>query len=153
MAKRKAAATTITSGTPEKTETKPQKASKVNVSKHLEPTTSPTETRKTKKAKVGNSSTLKNNEVPSLVPKTEVSSKEESTEAQASMSVHIIAGTYERILYGFKATLSRKASGQIVTPTLEPVFMYPAHTHSIKALACSSNGSTLVSGSFDEVIR
>ncbi|KAJ2849647.1 60s ribosome biogenesis protein mak11, partial [Coemansia brasiliensis] len=60
-------------------------------------------------------------------------------------SFMVIAGTYERLLYGLEANQGEE---QV---TLEPQFIFPAHIGCIKAVA--TGGRYLASGSTDEIIR
>ncbi|KAJ2190539.1 60s ribosome biogenesis protein mak11 [Coemansia sp. RSA 522] len=57
----------------------------------------------------------------------------------------VVAGTYERILYGLEA----RVVGSVMT--LNPQFIFPAHIGCIKAV--SAGGRYLASGSTDEVIK
>ncbi|KAI8147802.1 WD40-repeat-containing domain protein [Fennellomyces sp. T-0311] len=61
----------------------------------------------------------------------------------------IVTGTYERILYGINAYW--KKGEQVGGLDLEPVFIVPAHTGLIRAVAIG--GQFLASGSTDELIR
>ena len=70
-------------------------------------------------------------------------------------SFKIIAGSYERLLYGLEGTVSVSSS----TPselewTLKPIFIFPAHVSHIKTVAASPQGGKwLASGSGDEIIK
>ncbi|KAJ2658189.1 Protein mak11 [Coemansia sp. RSA 1199] len=57
----------------------------------------------------------------------------------------VVAGTYERILYGLEA----RVVGSVMT--LNPQFIFPAHIGCIKAV--SAGGRYLASGSTDEIIK
>ncbi|KAJ3082877.1 hypothetical protein HK102_001407 [Quaeritorhiza haematococci] len=70
----------------------------------------------------------------------------------------IVAGTYERLLYGIEAKWSAKAepegdddAAQQHSPALEPIFIYPAHITCIKAL--TTGGRFLATGSTDEHVK
>ncbi|KAJ2302018.1 60s ribosome biogenesis protein mak11 [Coemansia sp. RSA 2706] len=63
----------------------------------------------------------------------------------AQDSFLVMAGTYERILYGLEA---RSIGNQL---TLNPQFIFPAHIGCIKAV--SAGGRYLASGSTDEIIK
>ncbi|KZV88192.1 WD40 repeat-like protein [Exidia glandulosa HHB12029] len=61
----------------------------------------------------------------------------------------IVAGSYEKILYGLRPDFT----GDPHQPKLKPFFIFPAHTSCIKALAGSPGGKWLASGSADEIIK
>jgi WD40 repeat protein len=60
----------------------------------------------------------------------------------------IVAGSYEKLLYGLEGSIS-----DISDWSLKPVFIFPAHVSCIKAVAASSNGKWLATGSADEIIK
>lgn len=62
--------------------------------------------------------------------------------------VHISAGSYERVLFGFE--LSEWESTEEVQE-LEPIFLTPAHQSCIRAVM--SYGSLLVTASTDESMK
>ena len=62
----------------------------------------------------------------------------------------IVAGSYERLLYGLAGTFEGSESS-VSIPSLEPSFIYPAHISCIKAL--SANQRFLASGSTDEHVK
>jgi WD40 repeat protein len=70
-------------------------------------------------------------------------------------SFKIIAGSYEKILYGLEATFDpSQPSTSSAVPILKPVFIFPAHVACIKAVAASPNGGKwLATGSTDEIIK
>lgn len=64
----------------------------------------------------------------------------------------IIAGSYEKLLYGLEGSVSVEGSSRKFQ--LKPVFMFPAHISSVKAVATSPNGGKwLATGSTDEIIK
>ncbi|KAG0167576.1 hypothetical protein DFQ28_011592 [Apophysomyces sp. BC1034] len=66
----------------------------------------------------------------------------------------IIAGSYERVLYGINAnwiTSEKEKDTQTYKLELEPIFIVPAHTGCIRTVAVGRN--FLASGSTDEIIR
>ncbi|KAJ3298242.1 hypothetical protein HK104_010950 [Borealophlyctis nickersoniae] len=69
----------------------------------------------------------------------------EPAAAATGDSFRIVAGTYERLLYGIDANLTASP------PTLTPTFIYPAHISCIKSLATSQR--FLATGSSDEIIK
>ncbi|WWC67086.1 uncharacterized protein I206_100993 [Kwoniella pini CBS 10737] len=62
----------------------------------------------------------------------------------------IIAGTYEKLLYGLEGSYPDPESG---FPTLEPIFIFPAHLACVKAVAASKGGKWLATGSEDEFVK
>jgi protein MAK11 len=82
-----------------------------------------------------------------------VTSKKE--QKQEPSSFKIIAGSYERLLYGLQGTVS---STSLALPelewTLKPIFIFPAHVSCIKSVAASPQGGKwLATGSGDEIIK
>jgi protein MAK11 len=74
---------------------------------------------------------------------------------QESSSFKIIAGSYERLLYGLQGTVSAAspASSELEW-TLKPIFIFPAHVSYIKSVAASPQGGKwLATGSGDEIIK
>lgn len=63
----------------------------------------------------------------------------------------VVAGSYERILYGLHCTPSGAGSDTAVE--MQPIFQFPAHLSGVKSVAASPNGRWLVTGSADEVIK
>ena len=70
-------------------------------------------------------------------------------------SFKIIAGSYERLLYGLEGTTSVSSTGASELEwTLTPIFIFPAHVSCVKAVAASPQGGKwLASGSGDEIIK
>jgi hypothetical protein len=65
----------------------------------------------------------------------------------------VIAGSYEKLLYGLQGSASLSDEGSL-SFSLKPVFIFPAHVSSVKALAASPGGGKwLASGSVDEIIK
>jgi protein MAK11 len=63
------------------------------------------------------------------------------------MSFKIIAGSYEKILYGISGAFGDEVS-------LKPIFIFPAHVSAINVLAASPNGGKwLATGSADEIVK
>ncbi|OCH96292.1 WD40 repeat-like protein [Obba rivulosa] len=84
---------------------------------------------------------------------TKDSIKDVSSDAAAlPSSFKIVAGSYEKLLYGLKCTVSAKDSDYEID--LKPVFIFPAHISSVKAVAASPQGGKwLATGSTDETIK
>ncbi|GAB5585580.1 Protein mak11 [Umbelopsis nana] len=72
------------------------------------------------------------------------------TEQITNEDFRIVAGSYERILYGINAFWESSTEKEL-SLRLEPVFIFPAHTGCIRTV--SIGGSHLASGSSDEVIK
>ena len=78
------------------------------------------------------------------------------TEPKESLpkSFKIIVGTYEKLLYGLDARVSRSSGKPKLQFSLSPVFAFPAHVSCIKAVAASPHGGKwLATGSADEIIK
>lgn len=63
----------------------------------------------------------------------------------------VVAGSYERLLYGLEGTVTPKESGYEIH--IEPIFIFPAHVSCIKAVAASPGGKWLATGSADEIVK
>jgi hypothetical protein len=63
----------------------------------------------------------------------------------------IVAGSYERILYGLHCTPS--GAGSDTSVDMQPVFQFPAHLTGVKCASASPNGRWLATGSTDEVVK
>ncbi|KAL6309384.1 WD40-repeat-containing domain protein [Sparassis latifolia] len=64
----------------------------------------------------------------------------------------VIAGSYEKLLYGLEGTISAEET----EPTfhLKPIFIFPAHISCIRAVAASPQGGKwLATGSVDEIVK
>ena len=68
--------------------------------------------------------------------------------AQDSSTFIIVAGSYEKLLYGLEGSYDE--SGK---PVLKPIFIFPAHLACVKAIAASPGGKWLATGSEDEFIK
>lgn len=71
------------------------------------------------------------------------------SDAPTGPTFKIIAGSYEKLLYGLEG---HYPSGSDV-PVLKPIFIFPAHLSWIKCIAASPNGKYLATGSEDEFIK
>lgn len=68
-----------------------------------------------------------------------------------AIAFEVVAGSYERILYGMHCTpIGAGASTEV---EMEPIFQFPAHLTSVKCAAASPNGRWLVTGSTDDVVK
>ncbi|KIJ65420.1 hypothetical protein HYDPIDRAFT_88400 [Hydnomerulius pinastri MD-312] len=124
--------------------------------------------RSLKKARIEKSSTRKEKAQPqpaNIKPSVSFSSKgkEKAKETvgttaqptdQSSLpsSFKIVAGSYEKLLYGLDGTVTSSESGYEFH--LKPIFIFPAHVSCIKAVAASPNGGKwLATGSADEIVK
>ena len=66
----------------------------------------------------------------------------------------VVAGSYEKLLYGLEGRFVDEDGKPSLTPTLTPVFIFAAHVSSVKAVAASpTGGKWLATGSSDEIIK
>lgn len=71
---------------------------------------------------------------------------------QATAGFKIVAGSYERLLYGLEATLT-PADGTFGVQ-LKPIFTFPAHISSIRTVATAGADSKwLATGGTDEIVK
>ena len=75
-------------------------------------------------------------------------------------SFKVVAGSYEKLLYGLEGTVSPvdpespQSSTRKYKFDLKPLFIFPAHVSCIKAVAASPQGGKwLATGSADEIIK
>ena len=82
-----------------------------------------------------------------------LTSRREKTSFPSSFK--IIAGSYERLLYGLEGTVSVSSTeASELEWTLRPIFIFPAHVSCIKTVAASPQGGKwLATGSGDEIIK
>ena len=67
-------------------------------------------------------------------------------------SFKVIAGSYEKLLYGLEGTVSSDSAEYSFN--LKPIFIFPAHVSCIKSVAVSPQGGKwLATGSADEIIK
>jgi protein MAK11 len=80
----------------------------------------------------------------------EASSKSSPTITPENSSFKVIAGSYEKLLYGLEGHYDKETG----KATLKPMFIFPAHISCIKSVSASPNGGKwLATGSADEVIK
>jgi protein MAK11 len=82
----------------------------------------------------------------------------EESPPQLPTSFKVIAGSYEKLLYGLEGTVDlTEKEGEVegkLRLELKPVFVFPAHVSCIKAVAASPHGGKwLATGSADEIIK
>jgi protein MAK11 len=66
----------------------------------------------------------------------------------------VIAGSYEKLLYGLEGSVSYDPDTSALSYHLKPVFIFPAHVSCIKAVAASPHGGKwLATGSADEIVK
>ncbi|GAA95282.1 uncharacterized protein L969DRAFT_92459 [Mixia osmundae IAM 14324] len=98
-------------------------------------------------------------EAPGSELEDELSDEEMGAAASATVKpkrytkFEIIAGSYERFLYGLEVSMARTADQKAPSVTIAPIFQFPAHLSCIKAVAASEGGQHLATGSTDETIK
>ncbi|KAH0836807.1 WD40-repeat-containing domain protein [Lanmaoa asiatica] len=81
-----------------------------------------------------------------------VNTPKPSSKSELPASFVVVAGSYEKLLYGLDGTVTPSESGYEFH--LKPIFIFPAHVSSIKAVAASPNGGKwLATGSSDEIVK
>lgn len=89
---------------------------------------------------------------PSEKQQSSASASSPSTSSSLPKGFTIVVGSYEKLLYGIEGTFDPISNSE--KPTLKPVFIFPAHVASVKAVASSPEGGRwLATGSSDEVIK
>jgi len=82
---------------------------------------------------------------------------ETTTDSPFPSTFKIIAGSYEKLLYGIEGKTTYSGDDddkQRLQFILKPVFAFPAHVSCIKTVAASpSGGKWLATGSADEIIK
>jgi len=73
----------------------------------------------------------------------------EAVPALTPGSFIVVAGSYEKLLYGIEGTYAPGAE----TPSFKPIFIFPAHLACVKAVAASPGGKWLATGSEDEFVK
>ncbi|TKY89719.1 hypothetical protein EX895_001504 [Sporisorium graminicola] len=77
---------------------------------------------------------------------------------QPTSSFKIVAGSYERLLYGLEATVepasASASSSSAFNVSLKPIFTFPAHISSIRTVATAGADSKwLATGGTDEIVK
>ncbi|PSS35351.1 hypothetical protein PHLCEN_2v1688 [Hermanssonia centrifuga] len=83
-----------------------------------------------------------------------VSTEDEDDNAVVELpsSFKVMAGSYEKLLYGLEGTVSVEGSSHKFS--LRPMFIFPAHISCIKSIAASPQGGKwLATGSADEIVK
>ncbi|KAF8517941.1 WD40 repeat-like protein [Hysterangium stoloniferum] len=138
----------------------PQKRRKIQVTS----APVPTKTKKGIKQAVTGPSSLKNPAQPELKGKSKTIVAEPSKPAtvvpdaqvlpRLPKTFKIIAGSYEKLLYGLEAAFAQDGDPGSSKLELKPIFIFPAHVSCVKAVAASpSGGKWLATGSSDEIIK
>lgn len=84
--------------------------------------------------------------------KATIAADDEEPERSLPASFKIMAGSYEKLLYGLEGTVN--VEGTSHKYNLEPIFIFPAHMSYIRAVAASPDGGKwLATGSGDEIIK
>ncbi|EGN96892.1 hypothetical protein SERLA73DRAFT_185126 [Serpula lacrymans var. lacrymans S7.3] len=88
------------------------------------------------------------------VPASNKNVRSEPTTFVLPSSFKVVAGSYEKLLYGLEGTVTPSSSAPGYTFHLNPIFIFPAHVSCIKAVAASPNGGKwLATGSADEIVK
>ncbi|KAL9713418.1 Protein mak11 [Leucoagaricus gongylophorus] len=98
---------------------------------------------------------------PSIPPKNKGKARqsntpdaETTTDNQSPSTFKIIAGSYEKLLYGIEGQTTYSNDDKKLQFILKPVFAFTAHVSCIKTVAASpSGGKWLATGSADEIIK
>jgi len=90
-------------------------------------------------------------------PQSRKSSAESTSHDTLPTTFKIIAGSYEKLLYGLEGNVTASESLDATsnyTFSLKPIFIFPAHVSCIKAVAASpTGGKWLATGSADEIVK
>ena len=79
--------------------------------------------------------------------------KAREEEHQLPTAFKVVAGSYEKLLYGLDGTVTSGKDSKLKFE-LKPTFIFPAHVSCIKAVAASPHGGKwLATGSADEIIK
>jgi protein MAK11 len=79
--------------------------------------------------------------------------KAREEEHQLPTAFKVVAGSYEKLLYGLDGTVTSGQDSKLQFE-LKPTFIFPAHVSCIKAVAASPHGGKwLATGSADEIIK
>jgi protein MAK11 len=86
-------------------------------------------------------------------PRSKKQSLKDASSDALPTTFKIIAGSYEKLLYGLEGTVVTSESSSY-TFNLKPMFIFPAHVSCIKAVAASPmGGKWLATGSADEIVK
>lgn len=89
--------------------------------------------------------------------KAKATTSDEAAPPPLPTSFKVVAGSYEKLLYGLEGTVSLadpETSTRKYKFDLKPLFIFPAHVSCIKAVAASPQGGKwLATGSADEIIK
>ncbi|KAL1718152.1 WD40-repeat-containing domain protein [Schizophyllum commune] len=89
--------------------------------------------------------------------KAKATTSDEAAPPPLPTSFKVVAGSYEKLLYGLEGTVSPadpESSTRKYKFDLKPLFIFPAHVSCIKAVAASPQGGKwLATGSADEIIK
>ncbi|KAJ6606999.1 WD40-repeat-containing domain protein [Mycena sp. CBHHK59/15] len=92
--------------------------------------------------------------VPPPTMRKRKSAVDSNTHTALPSTFKIVAGSYEKLLYGLEGSVSYDADTSALEFHLKPVFIFPAHVSCIKAVAASPNGGKwLATGSADEIVK
>ena len=129
----------------------PAKSSSTNVSaKSTQSTPAPSASGNAKQA-ASASAVPKNKGKGKAVSQTPQAAVEpaEPEQATSGSTFIVVAGSYEKLLYGLEGSYAPGAD----KPTVKPIFIFPAHLACVKAVAASPGGKWLATGSEDEFVK
>jgi protein MAK11 len=79
---------------------------------------------------------------------------ESTNDEELPRTFKIVAGSYEKLLYGVEGRTTYSDDDDNLQFHLKPIFAFPAHVSCIKAVASSPQGGKwLATGSADEIIK
>ncbi|ORX33564.1 WD40-repeat-containing domain protein [Kockovaella imperatae] len=82
-------------------------------------------------------------------PEIELQTPQNGSQAAGPSTFIIVAGSYEKLLYGIEGSYSSSTR----EAELKPIFIFPAHLACVKAVAASPGGKWLATGSEDEFVK
>ncbi|KIM44427.1 hypothetical protein M413DRAFT_442404 [Hebeloma cylindrosporum] len=95
----------------------------------------------------------KDSPLPATSTSTKRKGKAREEEHQLPTAFKVVAGSYEKLLYGLDGTVTCGEDSKLQFE-LKPTFIFPAHVSCIKAVAASPHGGKwLATGSADEIIK
>lgn len=79
---------------------------------------------------------------------------EKSRNTTLPTTFKVVAGSYEKLLYGLEGKFEDAEGNPSDEITLKPVFIFPSHVSCVKAVAASPDGGKwLATGSTDEIVK
>lgn len=72
--------------------------------------------------------------------------------SETSAEIHLVAGSYQHMLFGYNVQLELDATG-IVLCEAEPVKQFSVEAHAACMTCIAASGNTFTTGSSDELIK